>query len=187
MKIGCDVDGVLADFNTAYVARIKEVTGRNLFADPPLMNQWSYAEAAGYTPRELRRVWDNINADEHFWFRLDPYPDIADACDWMRQSKDDIYFITARSGATTKRQTEEWFAYEGFRRATILLSSGKALCCDALRLDSYLDDRFENACDVASNSDTRAFLLTRPWNVQYCTPSGVTRVASLGEFFAEVT
>lgn len=198
MKLGIDVDGILADFNTAYVARIKAITGRNLFADPPVFNCWHYAEALGYTPRELRLVWDDIKADDAFWRSLKPYDDISESMSglrWRHACGDDIYFITARPGATTKRQTEQWLlARQNYLvpfGPTVLMSGDKGACCAALKLDYYLDDKFENAVDAAvpwgydpKDGSTKSYLLTRPWNVQFCLPPEVKRVASMGEFFA---
>ena len=37
MVIGLDVDGVLADFNTPFIARIIQVTGRDLFPPRPFV------------------------------------------------------------------------------------------------------------------------------------------------------
>lgn len=181
-----DVDGVLADFNSGYVERIKAVTGVDRFEDPPRMDEWHYAEAAGYTPKELRAVWRDINADSGFWLNLAPLDDLDAARLWTQRQRGDTYFITARPGDTTKRQTERWLEYYGFYRPTVLMSGDKAACCDALRLEEYLDDNWQNACEVAE-TETRSYLLTRSWNVQFCElPPNLTRVASVAEFFAAI-
>jgi len=190
-RLGVDVDGILANFNDAYVARIRQVTGRNLFADPPLMDVWNYPQAAGYTGRELRLVWDDIKADGRFWSSIKPYDDISTSMSglrWQHARGGDIYFITARPGDSAKRQTEQWLlARQEFLcpiPPTVLMSSDKAACCKALELDAYVDDRWENARDVGQ-TPTRSYLLTRPWNVAYAAHAhNVTRVNSLSEFFA---
>jgi len=83
----------------------------------------------------------------------------------FRLNKDDVYFITSRPGIDAKIQTEDWLYNAGYPHATVLISSAKGLCAQALKLDVYIDDRWENCVDVATTSlKTKVFLLDRPWN-----------------------
>src|SRR5712691_9573992 len=113
MIIGVDCDGVLADFNTAFIALCKKVTGRNLFPEGYEQHTWNYPEALGYTSEEVSAVWASIKANPDFWAMLPVYPEAYDALRYLQNLRfrgDDIYFITNRMGNCPKHQTERWLA-----------------------------------------------------------------------------
>jgi uncharacterized HAD superfamily protein len=173
MKIGIDVDGVLADFNKTYITRCLDVTGKDLFPARPFeITTWNYPESYGYTKEEVSAVWESIKADRVFWASLRPYETTSDDMDALMtrmRAGDDVYFITARPGVNAKRQTEGWlYAQMGLVAlhpftSTVLITSHKGLAARTLDLDIYIDDRWENCLDVAQTK-TRTFLLDRPWN-----------------------
>lgn len=164
-------DGCLADFNSAFIRRIIDVTGRNLFPEGYEPHTWDYPEALGYSPTETDEVWRSIKQDRMFWATLPAYPTTPAFLGLVAtRSEDDFYFITARPGIQAKRQTEEWlFHYTPWSKPlfnwTVLVSSHKGLCAQALGLDRYLDDKWENAESIAT-TNTKSYLLDRPWNQQ---------------------
>src|SRR5712664_3301214 len=167
--IGIDIDGVLADFNSSMIERTIKVTGRDLFPPRPFdIPCWDYPEKYGYTNTEMSAIWGSIKIDPEFWQNLSPYPTAYAAGEYLRKLQDaghDLYFITSRPGVDAKAQTEEWLAFHlGMYFATVLISSEKALCARALDLDAYIDDKWENAFEVATTSRARTYLLDRPWN-----------------------
>jgi uncharacterized protein len=187
MIIGCDIDGVLADFNASFIQRVIDVTGVDLFPSRPFnIPTWNYPEHYGYTPDEVSAVWRSIKADCGFWEWLPPYPSTPSAIEHLEERRydygDDIYYVTARPGIDAKAQTERWLMNHGVRRPTVLISSRKGDVCSALNIDAYVDDRWENAVDVAKTA-TKSFLLVRPWN-QDTKPRafGITPVMSVGDF-----
>jgi hypothetical protein len=189
-RLAFDVDGVFANFNVAFIERVKEVTGKDLFGPSPVViTTWDYPQTFGYSTRDLTAVWQNIEADGQFWAMLPPYEDasryltrIHDQC-----AMDDVYFITSRPGYNAKAQTEAWLMiWGGFIAPTVLISSNKGECCHALNIDAYIDDRDKNVFDVRSISPkTRTFLQDQPWNRNdYAYDQrmkGVERVYSVGE------
>jgi len=198
MRVGIDVDGCLANFNSGFIRRVIEVTGRNLFPDNYEPTTWDYPTAVGYTEDEVNKVWENIQADPLFWLRLPVYQGTCGFLMNLARQHHDVYFITARPGIEAKMQTELWLEVAGYESATVLITSKKGLAARTLDLDIYLDDRWENAKDVAVLSDgftahgktipprystTKTFLLDRPWNrLGDETAYGVTRIASLSQF-----
>ncbi len=185
MIIGCDVDGVLADFNEAFIARVVKVTGRNLFPEGYEPHTWDYPEALGYTKDETTQVWTGIQEDRTFWSSLLGYEGAMENIERLinRQAEgDDVYFITSRPGILAKRQTEEWLSRRGFPRPTVLISSDKGRVAKALKLNRYIDDRTENAISIPE--ETRSFLLTRPWNIDHELPERVTRIHRFKQFLA---
>lgn len=153
IDIGFDVDGVLADFTTPYRDLLVEVTGKDLFpADYPIANPpvWHFEKALGYTNKDLDRVWAAIRASGNFWGQARPLPGMS-ALKRVYDGglrRENFYFITARPGASAKRQTEVWLQNQGILLPTVLMSAAKGQCADALGLDYYIDDKLENYWDV---------------------------------------
>ncbi len=181
MNLGIDVDGVLGDFNKSMMEWCRKITGRDLFPPGYQPHTWNYPEALGYTNEEVSAMWSAIKRDELFWLSLDGYPETPAAIVYLvnrRAQGDDIYFITNRVGVRAKGQTEAWLSGRGFRQPTVLLSGEKGLCAKALKLDAYIDDKWENCVDVAyepvfnelkgqwetRRTATNVFLMDRPWN-----------------------
>lgn len=171
MRIGFDVDGVLADFNSSFIALVKEVSGRDLFPPDYWPHTWDYPQALGYSQEEVKAVWDHIKQGGSFWFMLNPLDDAIVLRDWMLESNpqlgvfDEFYFITSRMGKNVKFQTENWLDAHVASGLTVLISSEKGALCKALKLDYYVDDRAENVKDVELTSpNTFAYLIEQPWN-----------------------
>lgn len=187
MRIGFDVDGVFADFNSAYITKVVEITGRDLFPPRPFdVPCWDYPEYYGYSRKEIAAIWENIKQSPTFWYELEPYPNLYSAItaiNRLDKSKHDIYFVTSRPGDGAKQQTEDWLYDQWFRRSTVLISSEKALVCKALRLDHYIDDNVENVFAVYQHTNTQVVALTRPWNAGFNLPD---RVATVDEFLQRI-
>ena len=195
MKIGFDVDGVLADFNTRFINRVIAVTGRDLFPPHPfVISCWDYPEAFGYSKKEVSAVWEHIKKDPLFWRYLHRCSDVPfERIEALNETWDhDIYFVTSRVGINCKGQTEEWLRPYIFN-PTVLISSHKGLCAQALRLDAYIDDKIENCVDTAPSCWT--FILDRPWNQpgapgwQKLSPAmqqAITRVVTVGEMLDQI-
>ncbi len=169
MKVGVDVDGVLADFNSGYIERTVQVTGVDLFPPRPFaIPCWKFPEHYGYTGRQMRAVWKSIKEDATFWLRLGDYPETQGDIDYLQRLVNqgaDLYFITARPGVNAKVQTETWLWDRGLISPTVLMSKHKGLCALALGLDVYMDDKWENVYDVLSEGTECAIALRdRPWN-----------------------
>lgn len=187
MKVGLDVDGVLARFNDRYIDLIVEVTGRDLFGSRPVdIRTWNYPEQQfGYSDDEMSKVWGVITSSLDFWRNLDAYDDTARQLRrlaFLAEHTHDVYFVTSRPGVRAKAQTERWLAAHGFPEPTVLITSHKGLAARTLALDVYVDDRWENALDVATTK-TRSYLLTQSWNADYdAHAAGVQRIATLEAF-----
>lgn len=173
MRIGVDVDGVLADFNRAYIPRIISVTGINNFpldGSGAVLDVWNYPKKYGYTNKQISTVWDSIRADSTFWLSLEEFPTTGHDLYYLTQQMTeghDVYFITARVGPTAKRQTEQWLESRLGAPATVLISNEKGLMAAGLELDAYIDDKWENVVDVHQQyGGTATFLMRRPWNAK---------------------
>lgn len=189
MRIGVDVDGVLARFNESFAQRLVDVTGRSLIPTGADFPCWGWPSHYGYTAAEESATWENVRQDKTFWFRLGAYDDTHTVLLELLRLQligHDIYFITSRPGVRAKQQTEDWLRVQGFASTpTVLISSAKGMCAQALCLDSYVDDRWENVVDVAESTLTcHTCLLDRPWNQGRPHDAfGVVRVNSVLDVF----
>jgi hypothetical protein len=163
MRIGFDIDGVLADFVPAYQDLFIAQTGRDTFGagdrrDPP---EWNWPTLRGYTKEETSAVWGAIKQSNTFWMNLAE----DHGCPTLRtmlpelEHKHEVYFVTSRLGRRPKRQTEIWLI-EHLRylvgplsgvSPTVLIAAyrQKGLLAKGLDLDAYIDDNADNANDVA--------------------------------------
>lgn len=184
---GIDLDGVVADFNTAMYSLVPEVTGRDLFGpgdpEPP---SWSrHMREVGYTTKEVDAVWKAVATDRSFWLSFEPLPGLDDLNAALPDHLDDeFYFITARIGETTKEQTERWlFERTGLFNPTVIRSKKKGAIANGLALDAFIDDKLAYALDVRVESPTtRVYLLDRPYNAEKPI-DGITRVKTVADMF----
>lgn len=164
--LGLDIDGVLADFVTAYIDAFITHTGKNLFPPRPFpWTDWEHQELCGYTPADSELVWSKLNDSTDFWEQLNAYSDIDHTIRLANHFP--TYFITSRNGHNVKGQTERWLSRHGVLHPTVLISSHKGLCCKALGITHYVDDRTENCESVVADSPTTACtMIAQPWNRQ---------------------
>lgn len=170
MRIGLDIDGVLANFTKSYEDIIIEVTGVDNFQNRRgfTPSEWSWEKSFGYTSEQIGKVWAVIKDAPEFWDRLTPLPGLLDA---LRISlRHDVYFITDRPGIGARRITQEWLIQKGFHCPNVIISrNGKGAVCDALDLEVYADDKVENVLDVQRKAPKcRAYLApSYPYNANH--------------------
>lgn len=189
MTIGLDIDGVLANFYEAYERAITQATGRDLFPETVCgvdryPNRWNWPQDEhGYTGEEITKTWDSIKASKSFWYFC---RDLGGAREFLKDlSRDHItYFITDRPGTQVQEQTALWLSSYMSAVPSVILTQGrsKGRICEALSVDLFLDDKWENVRSVMEVSPmTTAVLMLRPYNQDGWTRAKHT-VSSLEEF-----
>ncbi len=161
LRIGVDVDGVLADFRSAFRALARpeaadtDTSGLSPSTDSPL------------EPSEIRQLWDVIAHAPNWWLQLKAYePDeIPRLYALARQLGWEVFFLTKRprsAGETVLVQTQWWLERHGFYMPAVLTVPGsRGELANALRLDLIVDDQMVNCAEVISASSSKAVLMLR--------------------------
>jgi hypothetical protein len=173
LRIGFDLDGVLADFASAY----RDVEA-GLFGVDPVAPAAEPAEeeeqqnAAAAEPSQPSRdrsrrdaIWRQIQSTPDFWLSLQPTDPFAvrRIHHLMLRHRWEVFFITQRpatQGDTVQRQTQRWLVAQGFDLPSVLVISGsRGAAAGALRLDYHVDDSATNCLDVLSDANARPILI----------------------------
>jgi hypothetical protein len=161
LRIGVDVDGVIADFRTAF----RTAAVRSLRRD--VADAENLDSAGPLSPEDVRRVWDHIGKTQNWWMDVPAYePDqIARLYSVMRATGWEVFFLTKRppsAGDSVQFQTQWWIERFGFYLPAVLTVPGsRGEVANGLRLDMIIDDQLINCAEVISASTTKAMLMLR--------------------------
>ena len=175
LRIGFDVDGVVADMDSALTRQ-----AQTLFGSP-----------VNLTSRQQQKLWRQIEGVENFWQHLDEVEPgavrlLAAAAAAHRW---EVIFLTKRQqtrGASAQLQTQRWLVANGFERPSVFVVQGsRGRIAAALALDVVVDDRVENCFDVVVDSTAKTVLVWR--NAEERLPAaaerlGIRVVHTLGEW-----
>jgi hypothetical protein len=181
LRIGIDLDGVLADMNAALDHHADRLFGPAPSAPDPGPAADAHASVApeavsDKAPLRLRRrlserqhrlLWRRIRRIEGFWERLEETEPgvVARLAALATERRWEIIFLTKRpmtAGATAQIQSQRWLVSNGFQLPSVFVVTGsRGLVAAALALDIVVDDRPENCLDVATDSSARTIAVMR--------------------------
>jgi hypothetical protein len=186
LRVGFDLDGVVADFRTAFLENAARILGREAIQRPtsplPDLDAVSAADA--------KRVWKVITETPNWWLGLAPYePDqIARLYQLARRHRWEVSFLTSRvptAGDSVQFQSQAWLeAYGFYMPAVVTVPGSRGEVANALRLDVIIDDQFLNCLEVVAGSQTKAILILRMGDAaleQQATERGIGIVHRLDE------
>jgi len=159
LRIGFDIDGVLADFRAGFVEVAGQVLSR--LKSTPQKDLDAFSEA------ESRKVWRVITETPNWWLSLHPYEphEIARLYRLTREHKWEVFFMTTRvptAGDSVQFQTQWWLEEQGFYLPSVVTVLGsRGDLANSLRLDLLVDDQMLNCGDVVAASKCKALLMLR--------------------------
>lgn len=195
LRIGIDMDGVMADFIAAF-----SVAASIMFKRPisTTWKDWDMSRATGLSREELERVWQYIDHYQGWWAALPPVhknlPYFKALQSLQERRLAQLHFITVRrdTGLGVKsvyEQTYDWLSWYGFEKPNVFVThanGGKGLIAQALELDYHYDDCWDYCRHVKiARPATDVLLQLEPHNERFAADAEALHihpVHSLGDF-----
>ncbi len=184
MRLGCDLDGVLANLHGAFAATALElfpdhdriaIEAATVGASPPIEPHTGgepdrtaappVESELAVSPRQTDAVWRQLSGLDNFWETLAEIESgaIARLAAMAEERRWEVLFVTSRppsTGRTVQRQSQRWLERHGFPLPSVFVVHGsRGRIAEALDLDVVIDDRPENCLDVVLESRAGAVLV----------------------------
>jgi hypothetical protein len=212
LRVGFDLDGVLADLNGALVRQARltfpeaelQSTPQVVDASPPSDAAETDREPGEVSPsslaltaRQERQLWGEVKRLPNFWESLDETePGIVKRlADTARAERWEVIFLTSRpktDGDIVQLQSQRWLRAKGFDMPSVfVVATSRGKIAASLELDVVVDDRPENCLDIAIDSKARAILIWRgdqnavPASARRLGIGGVSSVAACLDLLVE--
>src|SRR5262245_37152726 len=186
LRLGFDLDGVVADFRTAFLDMAATVVGCAYITNP----RSPMPGLDAVSPTDAKRIWKVITDTPNWWLGVAPYEpaQIARLYQLARRYRWEVSFLTTRiptAGDSLQFQSQTWLeAYGYYMPAVVTVPGSRGEVANALRLDVVIDDQFLNCMEVIGASQAKGLLMLRIPDQdlhQQATDRGLGVVSSLQE------
>jgi 5'(3')-deoxyribonucleotidase len=180
MRLGIDLDGVVADFNAGWIKLHRQEFGSDL--QPEMVTSWDGLHTvAGFADMRSFWSWARGNDDRPSIFRhLEAYPEALDTLRRLDRAGHDIVIVTTKP-AWARSDTLRWLADHDMPTNEVHITFEKyTVDCDV-----YLDDSPEVVPTlVRHRPEALVCRFVRPWNRPV---GGSVDISSWQEFHQLVT
>jgi len=182
MKIGIDIDGTITHPSSCFNYMNKYLGTTIDFA-----NAAEY-ELHTYTDMEQIEFWEFMvkSGHESGIYRESLPQELVKEHLWQLRKHYSLHYVTARSEAV-RPVTEEWIKQHELPLDSLIMtgSHDKVQVVRDLSLDLFMEDRLENALQIAEETSIPVILFDAPYN-RKALPSGIVRVNTWDEAAREI-
>ncbi len=176
-NIGVDIDGVIVNTALVYLDYIEKVCGRKF--SPEQVTSYFFEDCIEVSPRQAALAMEKMIGD-CIW---DEIPFYEGALESLREmgEKHNLYIVTSRPPKAVTA-TRKWVRDCSIPAREVIFtdmeSKLRPLEKRKIKLDYFIEDRWEFASEIASSGAT-VFLVDRPWNRDFPVNRGIIRVKGL--------
>ncbi len=188
MKIGLDLDDVIADCLEAFLRWYNHKTGKNFLREQFKENDWWLV--FGITGDELIKSMNNEFHEKIKIEDLKPIQGALESINYLLEKGDELFIITARP-EKFKKKVEAWIKYHLKTDKIKVVHSGmynhadsKADVCKKLKIDVFVEDFVDTALACAEKG-IKVLLFNQNWN-QNLKHENIVRVRGWKELIQEV-
>ncbi|MEX0835144.1 MAG: hypothetical protein WD010_03565 [Nitriliruptor sp.] len=160
LRLGIDLDGVVADFNRGWTAAYNDAFSGQLEAD--MVVSWdSPLELTHFGDMDAFWAWARDHGGHSVFRHLEPYPEAAESLREFNRAGHDVVILTAKPDWAV-HDTLEWLADHKIPTRDIhFLEDKHTIACDV-----YLDDAPHQVETIADHRATTATVcrFVRAWN-----------------------
>ena len=190
MRVGFDVDGVLANFTWAFSREAHILDPLIPIIGNSAQETWRFP----WSNRFYDKVWDEVDNTYNWWMGLEPLvtQEEINAINFLINNHD-VFFITNRKrtkGYSAETQTRLWLQSIGIladHATVIATNSSKGLLCSALDLETFIDDKPKNVEDILRDSTTSPCIIDRKYNKEVDTIYRFKTVKDYVEWTIEIS
>jgi len=187
MKVGLDIDGVVADFLPPFLEILADRAGQGPI-DPESITDPSFTNHPFLSQDLISQCVIEVSNNPNFWRDLAPLPSTEEWSALDALSRENrLVFITHRYERDTYdigRVTCDWLRKHGVNNPVVYFTqSHKSELIDKLAVELFVDDRHENCREAAENTSAIVMMPHRTYNSAFNHPR-VQRIQELTEIFS---